>query len=189
MGLAIVHGIVHEHGGHVVARIGPGRGCAFSRPATGGDAGGGGAVWFTGWRDLLVALEDAALVGNRPRGRRRGDRRTIHVRIADELGGEAECCIRGDAAVAAVRANPSRFDAVITDQAMPRMSGLELARHLYAVRPDLPVIVHTGNVDAMPALGAAGVRPCAVLQKPVDPAQLRSVLAQCLEATGAGSAT
>ena len=74
-----------------------------------------------------------------------------------------------DEALARVRAAPRRFDAVITDQAMPRMSGLELVRGLHAVRAELPVIVHTGNVDAMPAFGDGVGRPSAVLQKPVEP--------------------
>jgi DNA-binding NtrC family response regulator len=101
--------------------------------------------------------------------------------LLESWGLRAECLLRGDAAVAAVQADPARYDAVVTDQAMPGMSGLELVRRLSEVRAGLPVIVHTGNVDAMPTLGEGAARPAAVLQKPVDPARLRSVLAHCLE--------
>jgi CheY-like chemotaxis protein len=100
--------------------------------------------------------------------------------LLENWGLRTDCLLRGDAAVAAVQADPRRYDAVVTDQAMPGMSGLELVRRLRDVRADLPVIVHTGNVDAMPALVEGAARPAAVLQKPVDPARLRNVLAQCL---------
>ena len=37
----------------------------------------------------------------------------------------------------------SHFDAVITDLTMPRMSGIELARELQLLRPNLPVVLTT----------------------------------------------
>jgi CheY-like chemotaxis protein len=42
------------------------------------------------------------------------------------------------------RADPSRFDVVITDMTMPGMSGAEFAQRLAGIRPDLPVILTTG---------------------------------------------
>jgi CheY-like chemotaxis protein len=65
---------------------------------------------------------------------------------------------------------------VITDQTMPRMTGLELARELAAIRPGVPVILYTGYADGVmdAHLEAAGVR--ALLKKPVEPAQLLALL-------------
>jgi len=57
--------------------------------------------------------------------------------------------------------NPgTRFDLLVTDQTMPGLTGVELARELLAVRPMLPVILCTGfseNVDARVA-AAMGIR-------------------------------
>jgi CheY-like chemotaxis protein len=39
---------------------------------------------------------------------------------------------------------PEQFDLIITDQAMPHMTGTELARELTLIRPDIPVILCTG---------------------------------------------
>jgi CheY-like chemotaxis protein len=71
-------------------------------------------------------------------------------------------------------------DAVITDQSMPRMSGLRLAQALHAVRPGLPVILYTGHAEglARSELETAGIRE--VLRKPVEPGSLEAALAAVL---------
>jgi two-component system, NtrC family, sensor kinase len=68
-----------------------------------------------------------------------------------------------------------RFDLVITDQVMPRKTGVELARELLAIRPDLPVILYTGySADARRGIENVGLR--AVVSKPVDPHALFGLL-------------
>jgi CheY-like chemotaxis protein len=180
MGLAIVHGIVHEHDGHVLLESAKGQGARFrvllpaAEPEAAPDSTAS-AAHAGGANGAPSELSGTVLVVD--------DEETVAQfmrELLESWGLQAECVLRGDAALAAVQANPGHYDAVITDQAMPRMSGLELVRRLQEVRADLPVIVHTGNVDAMPALVEGAARPRAVLQKPVDPARLRSVLAQCL---------
>ncbi len=42
------------------------------------------------------------------------------------------------------RAQPDRFDLVITDMTMPQMTGVELAKELIQMRPDIPIILCTG---------------------------------------------
>jgi CheY-like chemotaxis protein len=56
---------------------------------------------------------------------------------------------------------------LITDQAMPFMSGLELLRHAHEVLPDLKTILCTGEVTDS-ELERAAVRPDRVLEKPFD---------------------
>ena len=183
MGLAIVHGIVHEHDGHVVLETAKGCGARFrvllpaaalegaraAEPRADGGAGKANAAALSG---VVLVVDDEETVAHFMR------------ELLESWGLQAECVLRGDAAVAAVQANPRRFDVVVTDQAMPRMSGLELVKRLRDLRADLPVIVHTGNVDAMPPFDEGAPRPSAVLQKPVDPVRLRSALAQCLPKMG-----
>jgi CheY-like chemotaxis protein len=60
------------------------------------------------------------------------------------LGYAAETRTRVAEALDMVRANPDRFDLVITDMTMPVMSGLDFARRLAEIRPNLPVILTTG---------------------------------------------
>jgi len=67
---------------------------------------------------------------------------------------------------------------------MARLSGIELAARMLELRPDLPVVIHTGHSDAITeeSVRAAGVR--ALLRKPIDDARLRAVLLKELGAPG-----
>ena len=47
-------------------------------------------------------------------------------------------------ALLAFRANPNKFDLVITDMTMPNMTGVRLAQKLLEIRSDIPVIICTG---------------------------------------------
>jgi CheY-like chemotaxis protein len=63
--------------------------------------------------------------------------------------------------------NPDRFDLVVTDFSMPRLTGMELAHSIHRVRPDLPVLLLTGFMQEFTPeeLAEAGIRR--VLTKPV----------------------
>lgn len=72
--------------------------------------------------------------------------------------------------------DPARFDLVITDQTMPRMTGLELAREMLALRADLPVILYTGLNDGIAQNEAAALGIRAFVTKPVEPQTLFGLL-------------
>ena len=83
---------------------------------------------------------------------------------------------------------PERFDLVITDQTMPRMTGLAARRGDRAPAPELPVILYTGYAEGLPEGGAhaAGVR--ALVRKPIEPAELRSAIAPLVARPGCNQA-
>ena len=72
--------------------------------------------------------------------------------------------------------NPGRVDLLLTDQTMPRMTGLELAQRLTTERPELPVILCTGFSEDIGSdeLSRHGV--AALLKKPIEPASLVALL-------------
>jgi CheY-like chemotaxis protein len=51
----------------------------------------------------------------------------------------------GDA-LTAIKARSDQFDAVVTDHDMPGMSGLDLAREIARIRPNLPILLSSGLV-------------------------------------------
>jgi PAS domain S-box-containing protein len=181
MGLSIVHGIVHEHGGHVLVDPGWTRGALF--------------------RVLLPAVEapdGTERAGNNASGARthepprlRGrvlladDEPMILELLCDLLQGwglEVEAHADGAAARDAFTEDPQAFNLVLTDQTMPKLTGLQLSRHVQQMRPEIPVILCTGYGDELQPrdLEAAGVRTLA--HKPVEPAALRALLEASLAA-------
>jgi len=65
--------------------------------------------------------------------------------MLERLGFSVEVFADGRAAEAAFEAEPDRFHMVISDQTMPRVTGLELADRILRLRPQTPFILTTGN--------------------------------------------
>ncbi len=80
---------------------------------------------------------------------------------------------------------PHTFDLVITDYAMPEMSGDVLIPKLRRVRPDIPIILCSGFFQEMPARHAQTLGINAFLRKPVTKDEVHRVVQhvfqQCLE--------
>ena len=70
-------------------------------------------------------------------------------------------------ALEAFRADPLRFDAVVTDQTMPNMTGEALSRALLHIRPDVPIILCTGFSHSMTQEKAKAMGIRAFLLKPL----------------------
>jgi CheY-like chemotaxis protein len=81
--------------------------------------------------------------------------------------------------------DPARVDLVVTDQTMPKLSGIELARRLRALRGDLPIILYTGNADAIGEDERARAGVDALVRKPVEPSALYELVRCHLTAGGA----
>jgi nitrogen-specific signal transduction histidine kinase/CheY-like chemotaxis protein len=181
MGLAMVHGIVHEHGGHVLVETAAGRGSRLR------------VLWPLGTPGEADAAPRAQRHGPGATGRARPRMKGSVLVVDDEAtvgefmrellvswGLEATFVRGGQLALDIVAADPQRFQLVISDQTMPRFTGLTLARRLHEIRPGLPVVLYTGYSDELDdaALRAAGV--ATVLHKPVDLRALETALAATL---------
>jgi CheY-like chemotaxis protein len=70
------------------------------------------------------------------------------------------------------------FDLVLTDRAMPELSGDQLAAEVKALRPEVPVILLTGFGDLMNAEGEKPAGVDAIVSKPFTMASLRNAVAQ-----------
>lgn len=68
-------------------------------------------------------------------------------RMLKRLGFQVEAHTNASDAMEAFRRAPASFDLVLTDLSMPGASGLEFARDVLAIRPDIPVVLTTGYID------------------------------------------
>ena len=178
MGLAMVHGIVHEHGGHILVDTAAGLGARF-RIALPAARGASAAV-------------TAAAPGGKESGRLAGsvlvvdDEDMVLELMGDLLSGWGlEVTLKSNAVDAryAFAAEPQRYDLVLTDHTMPRVTGLELARDIHRIRAGTPVILYTGYGDDIPREELAAANVHTLARKPVDPAELFALLKTSLKQT------
>lgn len=114
-----------------------------------------------------------------------------HILLVDDLPEVVECWRWGlesqgysvachtdpRSAIAAIEANPSDFDVLVSDLSMPDMSGLELIASVRQVCPKLPVIVCTGHDHEDWRQAALTLGVDRVLSKPVWLDELSEALA------------
>jgi two-component system cell cycle sensor histidine kinase/response regulator CckA len=175
LGLAVVHGILSDHGGGVRVESVPGKGTTFSvyvpeadgepeAQRVNGSPSGRGA----GGRVLLIDDEEPLV--------------RVALRGLERLGYQARGFVRAEEALDVLTAEPERFDVVITDLNMPQMGGLEVARAVGTLRKDLPVVLASGNF-AYSAAELAASNVSHTLGKPYSLDALRDALAVALQRT------
>jgi signal transduction histidine kinase/CheY-like chemotaxis protein len=187
MGLSTVHGIIHETGGHILLDTEPGRGSCFrillpplasgQDPSVQGDAREGGDPGAAGRARLHGTV---LLVDDDPE---------VREFLADRL---ASWGLKVTACASAVEALDhcidieSRFDLMVLDQTMPRMTGTEFAALVLERFPDQPVILYTGYSDALSEADTQALGIRALVRKPVDDAGFYRLLQANLPVASAG---
>jgi CheY-like chemotaxis protein len=172
LGLPMVHGLAEQSGGRFFLDSTPGKGTTASlwlpvsdlKPERPGKAGPG-ADPVTRPLTILVADDDGLILMNT-------------VALLEDLGHKVLEAASGDAALALFRSEPD-IDLVITDQAMPNMTGLQFMELAKAER-DVPFIIATGYGE-LPQIAAGAHR----LAKPYNQSDLARAIAQAHPTTEA----
>ena len=161
LGLSMVHGIMSDHEGAVILTSEVGKGtrvhCYFPALET----------------ELVtpVTLERETPVGQGERVFLVDDERSlasVGERRLTAIGYTVTVATDPIAALERFRERPEDFDVVVTDYSMPKMNGLDLAREMHQIRPEVPILLSTGFAEdfSPETLASAGVRQ--VLNKPVS---------------------
>jgi len=105
----------------------------------------------------------------------------LEEKVLNRLGYRVSAFTDSLAALEAFHLDPKGFDLVISDCSMSQLPGLDLARELLQVRPDLPIILATGLSDAHLHAKAAelGIREC--LEKPILSRDLDKTIRKVLD--------
>jgi CheY-like chemotaxis protein len=173
LGLSLVHGIVADFAGGIDVMTQAGVGSTFTvwlpaagetprlvaEPATELPYGKGETVMIVDDQPSLVALteETVAALGYEP------------------VGFDSSV-----AALQAFRAEPRRFDLVLTDQTMPDLSGVDLAREIRGMRPELPVLLMSGYSGAQLTERARAAGVADLLRKPLVRRDIAEALGRAL---------
>jgi len=78
------------------------------------------------------------------------------------------------------RADPQRFDLVLTDEIMPELTGTQLAAELHQLRPELPILLMTGYGGVALSQQAREASIRAILKKPLQSREIAESIAQQL---------
>ena len=173
LGLALVYGIITDAGGAIDVASAPGRGTAFTI--------------YMPRVDVAVAADDEK---QDPVARGHGERvlvvddeqplLAVTAEVLSRLGYEPVAFSESLAALAEFEAQPGRFDAAITDEVMPGLSGTELASVIHRRRPELPILLVSGYIGPMMSERATAAGVNEVLKKPVQSREIAAALARVL---------
>ncbi len=165
LGLAVVYGIVQDHGGAVLVQSKQGHGSTFDvylpvLETSGLQAEVEDTAELPHGQGNILLVDDEKDVGD------------IGRVILTSLGYQVRVCSDSREALKLFLENPGAFDLVITDMNMPFMSGAELSRLILAEKPDQAIVLCTGYSDYMDADRAAKLGIRAFALKPLTKRKL-----------------
>ena len=174
LGLAVVHGIVKSHNGHIRVYSDLRRGTTFQ-------------IYLplikttyrkevvTTFNDLPIGNEHILFVDDEPQII------DVQKQILEKLGYRVTAITSGLEALEVFQSDQDSFDVIITDMTMPKMTGDQLTRKLLEIKPDIPIIIASGysvRIDEQKA-GFTGVR--AFVEKPLSMRGLAEMIRRVLE--------
>lgn len=178
MGLAMVHGIVHEHGGHITVQSSIETGTTFQ-------------VLFPFLESASITTSPEAATYHPAPTHEAGK---YHILVVDDepsvmqmirevlahQGYQVTGVTESHAALTLFSKDPEQFDMVVTDQTMPGITGAEMAQTMLILKPNLPIILCTGYSEHIDEKGSQMMGISTFLHKPLDQVRFLSLVEQHL---------
>jgi PAS domain S-box-containing protein len=179
LGLAVIHGIMKSYNGFLKVSSELGKGSIFSI--------------YLRQIDSEIQPEEALSVSllekeNLPRGTETvlvvDDEEILTAmltRILSSLGYSVTPIGSSLEALQEFKAQPDRYDLVVTDMSMPQISGETLALEIMSIRPDTPIILCTGYSNKIAEDEARSIGISGYLAKPVIKIELAQLVREVLD--------
>ena len=174
LGLSVIHGIIKNHGGDISVSSQLGKGTTFT-------------VYLPVVDDIDVAIESveaaAATQGNEHILLIDDEEQIIDIeqQILERLGYKVTAKTDSQEALEEFAAQPEKFDLVITDMTMPKMTGDQLARKLMDIKPDISVILCTGFNETITEQKALAMGIDKFVMKPIVKDELAKTIRNVLD--------
>ena len=174
LGLSVIHGIIKNHGGDIAVSSQPGKGATFK-------------VYLPIIDDIEeeIQIDEPLIAVN---GKERillvdDEEQIIDIeqQILERLGYKVTPKTDSEEALEEFAAQPDRFDLVITDMTMPKMTGDQLARRMMAIKPQIPVILCTGFNETISEEKALAMGIDKFVMKPIVKDELASTIRTVLD--------
>lgn len=176
MGLAVVHGIVKHHHGHINVYSEPGKGTTFviyfpelnEKAPTNKQRHGGETHRGT---ERILLVDDEPSIAN------------MQLRLLESLGYKVTAVTDAPTALELFLSTPDSYDIVMTDMTMPKLNGAELAQHILKLRPEFPIILCTGFSELINEEKADAIGIKAFAMKPLVRKTVANILRKVLDAS------
>jgi PAS domain S-box-containing protein len=160
MGLSVVHGIVKNHGGAITVASERDKGAAFEimlpsikeMPAEDRQPHD---VIIPGGSETILLIDDEQMIVD------------VGTFMLESQGYRVLSCTAPIQALELFKENPEKFDLIVTDMTMPKMTGLDLAHAILQIRPDIPIIMCTGFSEDLTEETASDLGISEIIYKPI----------------------
>lgn len=165
MGLSVVHGILHKHKSHIIVETEAGAGTSFH-------------LFIPPYYDKGIDSPNDTSIEKIPVS----IHNDAHILVVDDE--EAIINFLQDLletynykvtttssslnAIKLVEDNPHKFDLIITDQTMPEMTGYEMAKNIFKIKEDIPIILCSGYNNQIGEKEALKIGCRKYLSKPIN---------------------
>lgn len=173
LGLAVVHGIVKNHHGHITAYSEKDVGSSFHIYLPLISSG----VKYSptdcqeetvGGHERILFVDDEEPIAQ------------LGILILENLGYQITSFTDSKKALLEFKENPQGYDLVITDMTMPNMTGVELALTVKEIRPNIPIILCTGFSEIINSNKAEALGIDAYVTKPVTTLEISKIIRKVL---------